>query len=68
MTEGKKRGESALSTPIRIFDAAYRMKSPSRARKQPTAISACLIVFTITSGDSGHSGVLRRSTDGHPYS
>ncbi len=66
--EGKKRGDSALSTPIRIFEAAYTMKRPSRARKQPTTISACLIVFTNTSGDAEYSGISVRPTDGRRIS
>jgi hypothetical protein len=47
--EGMARGDRALSTPTRIIDDAYRIKSPSRARKQPTAMSAGLNVFTTTS-------------------
>jgi len=56
--EGMARGDRALSTPTLIIDDAYRMKSPSRARKQPTAMSAGLSVFTTTSeywGSSGYS-------------
>ena len=46
MAEGIARGDRALGTPTLIIDDAYRMKSPSRARKQPTAISTGLNVFT----------------------
>ena len=34
--------------PVINIDA-YRMKTPNRAMKQPTAISAALCVFTTTS-------------------
>jgi hypothetical protein len=42
------------------------MNSPRTERKQPITISACLIVFTITSGHSGTSGVLRYTIGSHP--
>jgi hypothetical protein len=56
MAEGMVRGESCLSTPILIIVDAYKMKSPSRARKQPTAISTGLSVFTTTSAEWDTSG------------
>jgi len=59
MAEGKARGDSALSTPTLIIDDAYKMKSPSRARKQPARISTGLSVFKTTSEYTESSGLHR---------